>query len=250
MQEAHSPRKMKVTGLVSSAFFCSTALAIGQKPTINFNGTGIRLAEGGSSVQLYADNGDWPGVLRVVDDLAEDFGRVTGTKGTVTLLGKETSPSLNASATFNVTGKTGFGTSGPGRYDRRGGAIIAGTIGNSTIIDRLISEGKVDVSEVEGNWEAYVSTVVDNPVQGVSRAVVIAGKKVPFRLSTRAGSLTASQAPTREVPSTACIPSPNRLAFHLGTSGPIHLLRSTVRSMLKPSRLCKSHLQSSTVVSS
>lgn len=166
---------MKVTSLLSSAVLYSTALAIGQKSTINFNSTGLRLAEGGSSVQLYADSHDWPGVLRVVDDLAEDFGRVTGTSGTVTLLGNGTSPSLNASTTFNVTGKTGFGQSRPGSYDSRGGAIIAGTIGNSSIIDRLISEGKVDVSEVEGQWEAYISTVVENPVQGVSRAVVVAG---------------------------------------------------------------------------
>lgn len=167
---------MRVTSLLSSAALYSTALAIGQKPTINFNSTGLRLAEGGSSVQLYADSHDWPGVLRVVDDLAEDFGRVTSTSGTVTLLGNGTSPSLSASTTFNVTGKTGFGQSGPGRYDSRGGAIIAGTIGNSSIIDRLISEGKLDVSEVEGQWEAYVSTIVENPVQGVSRAVVIAGE--------------------------------------------------------------------------
>ncbi|KAM0720278.1 hypothetical protein Q7P37_004414 [Cladosporium fusiforme] len=166
---------MRVTGLFSSALFCSTALAIGQKSTINFNSTGLQLAEGGSSVQLYADGHDWPGVLRVVDDLAADFGLVTGTNGTVTLLGNGTSPSLNTSTTFNVTGKTGFGSSGSGKNNRKGGAIIAGTIGNSSIIDRLISEGKVDVSDVEGNWEAYVSTVVENPVQGVSRAVVIAG---------------------------------------------------------------------------
>lgn len=167
---------MRFTGLFSSAVLCSTVLAIGQKSTINFNSTGLRLAEGGSSVQLYADSHDWPGVLRVVDDLAKDFGRVTGTRGTVSLLGNGTSPSLNASTIFNVTGKTGFGNSGPGRYDSKGGVIIAGTIGNSSIIDRLVKEGKLDISEVEGNWEAYVSTVVENPIQGVSRAVVIAGE--------------------------------------------------------------------------
>lgn len=167
---------MRVTGLLSSALLYSTALAIGQESTINFNGTGLRLAENGSSVQLYADGHDWPGVLRVVDDLAEDFGRVTGTSGTVTLLGNGTLPIYNASTTFNVTGRTGFGNVGPEAYGSKGGAIIAGTVGNSTIIDRLIREGKIDVSEVEGHWEAYTSTVVDNPVQGVSKAVVIAGK--------------------------------------------------------------------------
>lgn len=167
---------MRIIGLLSSALLYSTTLAIGQESTINFNGTGLRLTEKGSSVQLIADGHDWPGVLRVVDDLAEDFGRVTGTSGTVILHGNGTSPSYNASATFNVTGRTGFGHAGPGRYDGRGGAIIAGTIGHSTIIDRLIREGKVDVSEVEGNWEAYTSTVVKNPMQGISQAVVIAGE--------------------------------------------------------------------------
>jgi hypothetical protein len=170
---------MRAAGLLSSALLWSTALAIGQQLTINFNGTGLRLADKGSSVQLYADGQDWPGVLRVVDDLAEDFGRVTGISGTVTLLGNGTSPSHNASTTLNVTGRAGFGHTEPVRYDSKGGAIIAGTIGHSTIIDRLIREGKVDVSEVEGQWEAYTSTVVENPMQGVSRAVVIAGEYSP-----------------------------------------------------------------------
>jgi hypothetical protein len=171
---------MRATILLSSALLCSTAFAIGQESTINFNGTGLRLAGNGSSVQLHADGHDWPGVLRVVDDLAQDFGRVTGTSGTVTLHGNGTVPSYNASTTFNVTGRTSFGHTGPGRYDNKGGAIIAGTIGHSAIIDRLIREGKVDVSEVEGKWESYISTLVENPVQGVSQAVVIAGKRVHY----------------------------------------------------------------------
>jgi len=169
---------MRFTGLFSSAVLCSTVLAIGQESTINFNSTGLRLAEGGSSVQLYADGHDWPGVLRVVDDLADDFERVTGTRGTVSLLGNGTSPVLNATTTFNVTGKTGFGNSGYGGSGSKGGAIIAGTIGNSSIIDRLITEGKLDVAEVEGHWEAYTSTVVENPMPGVSQAVVIAGQSI------------------------------------------------------------------------
>lgn len=210
---------MKVTGILSSALLYSTALAIGQESTINFNGTGLHLAGKGSSVQLHADGHDWPGVLRVVDDLAEDFGRVTGTSGTVTLHGNGTSPSYNASTTFNVTGRTGFGHTSPGQYGNKGGAIIAGTIGHSAIIDRLIREGKVDVSAVEGNWEAYTSTVVDNPVQGVSQAVVIAGEQYP-RLFLYEHTLIKMQEPTREVLFTDCIPFRNRLECRRGTSGP------------------------------
>jgi hypothetical protein len=224
---------MRLTGLLSSALLYSTALAIGQESTINFNSTGLRLAEKGSSVQLYADGHDWPGVLRVVDDLAEDFGRVTGTSGTVTLLGNGTSPIYNASTTFNVIGRTGFGNVGPERYGSKGGAIIAGTIGNSTIIDRLIREGKVDVSEIEGHWEAYTSTVVDNPVQGVSRAVVIAGELLSLACA-HDYVLTSFQEPTREELFTDCTLFPNRLVFLHGTSGPTRRHRSTALSTRNP----------------
>lgn len=163
---------MRVTSCLTAAFFAATASALGQKPTINFNGTGLCLAEGGSSVQIWADQSDWPAVLRVVDDLATDFGKVTGTNGSVTLLKNGKAPTLNASEIFNITGKTGFGINGS---NRKGGAIIAGTIGNSSIIDDLVKAGKIDVSQIQGTWEAYVSTVVKNPVKGVSEAVVIAG---------------------------------------------------------------------------
>jgi hypothetical protein len=164
---------MKPISLLSTFLFTSTALAIGQKSTINFNGTGLCLAEPGSSVQIYAEQHDWPAVLRVADDLAADFGRVTGTNGSVTLLKDGRVPSLNASMIYNITGKPGFAAHGTGS---KGGVVIAGTIGNSTIIDNLIKAGTLDVSQVEGTWEAYVSSVVQNPMPGVSEALVVAGK--------------------------------------------------------------------------
>jgi len=159
--------------LLSSTLFAATVLALGQNSTINFAGQGLCLADGGSSVQIYAEQSDWPAVLRVADDLAVDFGRVTGVNGSVTLLKDGHAPLLNASMIFNATGKVGFGENGGGK---KGGVIIAGTIGNSTIIDRLVQQKKIDVSQIEGTWEAYVSTVVRNPMPGVSQAVVIAGQ--------------------------------------------------------------------------
>jgi hypothetical protein len=74
---------------------------------------------------------------------------------------------------YNITGKPGFAAHGTGS---KGGVVIAGTIGNSTIIDNLIKAGTLDVSQVEGTWEAYVSSVVQNPMPGVSEALVVAGK--------------------------------------------------------------------------
>lgn len=164
---------MRLPSILSTALFAATALAIGQNSTINFKGQGLCLVDGGSSVQIYAERNDWPAVLRVADDLAVDFGRVTGVNGSVTLLKDGHAPGLNASMIFNVTSKSSFGENGGGK---KGGVIIAGTIGNSTIIDRLVQQKKIDVSQIRGTWEAYVSTVVRNPMPGVSQAVVIAGQ--------------------------------------------------------------------------
>ena len=53
--------------------------------------------------------------------------------------------------------------------------IIVGTIGQSTHIDNLIAQGKIDVSEIKGKWEAFGMQVVDNPMEGIARALVIFG---------------------------------------------------------------------------
>ncbi|MBN1925514.1 MAG: glycosyl hydrolase 115 family protein [Prolixibacteraceae bacterium] len=53
--------------------------------------------------------------------------------------------------------------------------IIAGTIGESPIIDKLVENGKIDVTEIQGKWENTLIEVVDNPAPNISRALVIAG---------------------------------------------------------------------------
>ena len=56
-------------------------------------------------------------------------------------------------------------------------AVIAGTFGENgnSVINKLISEGKIDVSAINGKWECYKMQVVKNPVPGVAEALVIAG---------------------------------------------------------------------------
>ncbi|KAK5130552.1 hypothetical protein LTR08_001932 [Meristemomyces frigidus] len=164
---------MKPLRLFSPALFVGLAAALGQKSTVNFNGTGTLLASSGVPVQIMVEQDDWPAVLRVCDDLAMDFGRVTGTNGSVTLISNGTAPSLNSSVIFNATGKTSYRMSSSS-YGK-GGVIIAGTVGNSSIIDRLVREGKIDVSAIEGTWEAYTSLMVANPMKGVGQAMIIAG---------------------------------------------------------------------------
>jgi hypothetical protein len=166
-----------VVGALSlSVAFAGSASAIEafRKPTVTTTGgNGTLLASRGSPVCIHADAADWPGVLRAAHDLAIDFGRVTGTNGTLTASGMATA---NASMIFNVTGiSDDWSVSGSAASSSTGGTIIVGTIGNSSLIDDLISSGQLDVSEVEGQWESYVSAVVHNVGNMTGDALVIAG---------------------------------------------------------------------------
>ncbi|MEW2397547.1 glycosyl hydrolase 115 family protein [Streptomyces sp. NPDC046862] len=85
---------------------------------------------------------DHPGVVRVAGDLRDDIERVTGVR--------------------------------PGGTVARE-AVLVGTIGRSPLIDGLIAAGKLDVTGVRGRWETSLQTVVERPMPGVERALVIAG---------------------------------------------------------------------------
>ncbi|KAK3050511.1 ATP synthase mitochondrial F1 complex assembly factor 1 [Extremus antarcticus] len=107
--------------------------ALGQKATIAFEaGDGsLSLASDGASPQIILDAADWLGVIRAAQDLAADFGRVTGSNGTVMLMnGTDTGPPSYSSGSTS--------------------AIIVGTIGNSSLIDSLVKSGKISVGKTEG----------------------------------------------------------------------------------------------------
>jgi hypothetical protein len=55
-----------------------------------------------------------------------------------------------------------------------GTTVIAGTLG-SPLIEALIRAGKIDVGGLAGQWEGYVEQVVERPLPGVDRALVIVG---------------------------------------------------------------------------
>jgi len=101
----------------------------------------------GSVARIYVDSGDYPGVTRAAGDLRADIARVTG---------------LNAGI-FHETGKGGAD------------AILIGTIGKSAVIDRLIGENRIDVGAIKGKWESTLIQVVEHPLPGVKRGLVIAG---------------------------------------------------------------------------
>ena len=53
--------------------------------------------------------------------------------------------------------------------------IVVGSIGHSSLIDNLISDGKLDVSQTKGKWESYTSQVVQLQGANGSWALAIAG---------------------------------------------------------------------------
>jgi Glycosyl hydrolase family 115/Gylcosyl hydrolase family 115 C-terminal domain len=54
--------------------------------------------------------------------------------------------------------------------------VIAGTLGHSALIDKLVADGKLSgVEKIRGQWETTLMQVVEKPFAGVDRALVIAG---------------------------------------------------------------------------
>jgi hypothetical protein len=105
------------------------------------------LARDKATAKLWVDPNDWPGVIRAAHDLQMDLQRVTG-----------------IAAPF-----------GDGARPPSGDVLLIGTIGKSQAIDRLIREHKIDVSEIRGKWESTLIQVVEHPLPGIARALVIAG---------------------------------------------------------------------------
>ncbi|WP_347840146.1 glycosyl hydrolase 115 family protein [uncultured Draconibacterium sp.] len=68
--------------------------------------------------------------------------------------------------------------------------IVVGTLGNNPLIDRLISNKKLDVSPIKNKWEGFIIETVKNPFDGVKEALVIVGSD---RRGTAYGIFTLSQ---------------------------------------------------------
>jgi len=118
------------------------------------------LAQQGSATPLLVSADDWPGVVRAVGDLSQDVKRVT-----------DLSP-LVIQDPANLRGKD---EDEDEDKDEDKDVVLIGTIGKSPLIDQLIREHKLDVTAIAGKWEAEVTTIVDHPMRGVRRALVIAG---------------------------------------------------------------------------
>ncbi|KAK0611766.1 hypothetical protein B0T14DRAFT_571629 [Immersiella caudata] len=177
---------LRIGGAAVWLALTSVVTGLGQERIISINGTAGAFQIAGGPVskgQILVSDNDYWGVIRAAGDLAVDFGRVTGINYTLSD-GKTSSPAAkytyrpvnNMNNTFyTTTGVANF--SGPAFADPSPSdvVIIAGTIGKSTIIDSLIAAGKIDVSAIKGKWESFTSQLVENPVNGTAKALVIAG---------------------------------------------------------------------------
>ncbi|MBN1973972.1 MAG: glycosyl hydrolase 115 family protein [Sedimentisphaerales bacterium] len=105
------------------------------------------LSAGGKAAPLYISSHDWPGVIRALGDLQGDIKKVTGAE-----------PSLSKDA-----------------VPKEKEVVLVGTLGKSPVIDQLVKDKKIDVSGVTGQWETFIVQVVEKPLEGVDRALVIAG---------------------------------------------------------------------------
>jgi hypothetical protein len=108
---------------------------------------GFVLSKDGKSAPLVIDPNDFPGVIRVAGYVQEDLAKVTGVRPE--LLTGELPPS--------------------------GEIVVAGTLGKSSLIDELVKNKKIDVSDISGKWESTLTQVVDKPFPGIAKALVIAG---------------------------------------------------------------------------
>ena len=107
----------------------------------------FKLVDNESAVPVLVDTNDSKTVLLVAGFFCDDVARVTGQK-----------PVLMTDA-------------GSVSND----CVIAGSIGGNRIIQQLIAAKKIDVTDVAGQWESCLIQVVENPLPGVRRALVVAG---------------------------------------------------------------------------
>ena len=69
--------------------------------------------------------------------------------------------------------------------------VIIGTLGKSPLIQQLIDAGKLEVNELQGQWESFLIQVIKNPFPSVDTALVILGSD---RRGTAYGVYELSQA--------------------------------------------------------
>jgi hypothetical protein len=105
------------------------------------------LSASGKSAPLYVSSQDYPGVLRVLQNLQADMARITNAPPEIS------TDKLPAAKEI----------------------VLIGTLGRSPLIDKLVQDKKLDVNGIAGKWETFLIQVIEKPLPNVDHAVIIAG---------------------------------------------------------------------------
>jgi hypothetical protein len=126
-----------------AAFACDTPVSV----CATGKATSLALIQGGRPASVYVDPAADPAVRHAAEGLRADLGRVGGGEAT------------KLSDLSKANGPT----------------VIIGVLGSSPAIDALVKSGKLKVEDLAGQWEGFRQVVVERPVAGVPRALVIVG---------------------------------------------------------------------------
>jgi len=134
--------------------------AIGQDTCVTFTSSddAFAIVDSGKATSIIISPEDWPGVQLAAADFAADIKRVTDTEPSLTNFTVAGTPS-NTSSTAAASSSL----------------IIVGTLGKSPLISQIVNNTGLDVSSIQGKWEAFLGRVVKNPLPGVDSAYVIIG---------------------------------------------------------------------------
>jgi hypothetical protein len=138
-----------IIAFVSSWAASAAAFALGEERYVDteYNPRNFVIVRAKQSTPIYVELDDDPGVVRAVRDLSKDVERVTGCLPKIASDWQNAGPSL----------------------------IVIGTVGKSSIIDRLVRERKIDATGIAGKWESFLVETVAHPLPGISSALVIVG---------------------------------------------------------------------------
>ncbi len=105
------------------------------------------LSYSGKSAPLYLSSDDYSGVIKVAKLFQADIEKVTDSKPEIFVDEVPKSKEI----------------------------VIIGTLGKSTIIDKLVKEKKINAEGISEKWETFLVLVVEKPLPGIDRALVITG---------------------------------------------------------------------------
>ncbi len=135
-------------GLVAVLWTSTTAAQQGESYLTMDKESGVfAIVENSEATPILIDTDDYPGIASVAGWFSNDIQKVTGRSARI------------------------YQSELPGSNQ----LILVGTLGKNQWIDQLVAEGKLDVSDISGQWERSLTQVVENPFPNIEKALVLAG---------------------------------------------------------------------------